>query len=441
MPAAIDPSIYEVITLESSATGKSIDVRLGVVNIQYFEDVFSPTITMKMAVVNSGPTIKDDQGKSQSIYSGLPLRGGERVAVKIANKSGTLDFTTPEKYFYVSSISGIVRDGQRELFTLELCSREAITNETSVIQRRFSTDLNMVDSVKIILKDYLKVDLAEKPLIADKTKHSYGFLGNLKKPFSTLVWLASKAMPERGLAGFFFFETKRGFNFRSIDSLIKNGIDEDADNKIITYTEVNVSDNIAKDDFRILNYSITRNNDLLKKLRYGTFGTVFTMFNPLDYSFTPAPKTPFSSTKRLTEDDVTTLGEEYVSPEIRNDAGISVQDIPTRIISAVSDVGAVEKDAKDRNINGRPDEHYKESLLRYNLLFTQVLNLTVPLNVNLCAGDVIKCKFQKVSEMKDFDREQTGLYMIKEICHSFDPERSVTSMKLVRDTFGQAFKD
>ena len=112
MPAAIDPSIYEVITLESSATGKSIDVRLGVVNIQYFEDVFSPTITMKMAVVNSGPTIKDDQGKSQSIYSGLPLRGGEREAVKIANKSGTLDFTTPEKYFYVSSISGIVRDGR-----------------------------------------------------------------------------------------------------------------------------------------------------------------------------------------------------------------------------------------------------------------------------------------------------------------------------------------
>ena len=175
-----------------------------------------------------------------------------------------------------------------------------------------------------------------------------------------MVWLASKAMPERGLAGFFFFETKRGFNFRSIDSLIKDGIDEDADNKITTYTEVNVSDNIAKDDFRILNYSITRNNDLLKKLRYGTFGTVFTMFNPLDYSFTPAPKTPFSSTQRLTEDDVTTLGEEYVSPEIRNDAGISVQDIPTRIISAVSDVGAVEKDAKDRNVNGRPDEHYKE---------------------------------------------------------------------------------
>ena len=183
MAAAIDPSIYEVITIESSVTGKTIDVRLGIVNIQYFEDLFSPTITMKMAIVNSGPTVKDAQGKSQSIYSGLPLRGGERVVVRIANKSGTLEFTTPEKYFYVSSISGILRDGKREFFTLELCSKEAIANETSVIQRRFSTDLNMVDSVKIILEDYLKVDLKEKPLIADRTKHSYGFLGNLKKPF------------------------------------------------------------------------------------------------------------------------------------------------------------------------------------------------------------------------------------------------------------------
>ena len=87
MPAAIDPSIYEVITLESSATGKSIDVRLGVVNIQYFEDVFFTNHHNEDGCCDSGPTIKDDQGKSQSIYSGLPLRGGERVAVKIANKS------------------------------------------------------------------------------------------------------------------------------------------------------------------------------------------------------------------------------------------------------------------------------------------------------------------------------------------------------------------
>ena len=57
-------------------------------------------------------------------------------------------------------------------------------------------------------------------------------------------------------------------------------------------------------------------------------------------SFTPLSQGSFSSTANI-EDEIRTLGEQYVSPEIRNDAGISVQDIPTSI-NSVED-GAVEK--------------------------------------------------------------------------------------------------
>ena len=76
--------------------------------------------------------------------------------------------------------------------------------------------------------------------------------------------------------------------------------------------------------------------------------------------------------------------------------------------------------------------------MRYNTVFTQILNMTVPLNSNLVAGDVIKCSFPKVSEKdkSQVDDEQSGLYMIKELCHYYSTEHSYTSMKLVRDTFG-----
>jgi len=76
--------------------------------------------------------------------------------------------------------------------------------------------------------------------------------------------------------------------------------------------------------------------------------------------------------------------------------------------------------------------------MRYNLLFTQVLNMTIPLNTNLKAGDIIECKFPKVTneQATEYDDEKSGLYMIKELCHHFDDEISLTSMKLVRDTFG-----
>jgi len=57
----------------------------------------------------------------------------------------------------------------------------------------------------------------------------------------------------------------------------------------------------------------------------------------------------------------------------------------------------------------------------------------------LKAGDVIECDFPQVSrsEKPEYDDEQSGLYMIKELCHHYDNENSLTSMKLVRDTYGK----
>ena len=73
------------------------------------------------------------------------------------------------------------------------------------------------------------------------------------------------------------------------------------------------------------------------------------------------------------------------------------------------------------------------------ILFTQTLTITIPSNTNLRAGDIIECSFpaNTTSKNKEFDDEQSGLYMIKELCHHFDSAGSYTSAKLVRDTFGQ----
>ena len=71
---------------------------------------------------------------------------------------------------------------------------------------------------------------------------------------------------------------------------------------------------------------------------------------------------------------------------------------------------------------------------------TQLLSMTVPCNTDLRAGDIITCQFPKISrqDSERFDEETSGKYIIKELCHHFEPERSFTSMKLVRDSFGDA---
>jgi hypothetical protein len=64
----------------------------------------------------------------------------------------------------------------------------------------------------------------------------------------------------------------------------------------------------------------------------------------------------------------------------------------------------------------------------------------IPCNPNLMAGDVIECNFEKITtsekELGFLDFNQSGKYLILNLCHHFDPQRSYTALTLVRDSFG-----
>ena len=196
--AAIDASTYEKFEIESADGSTTVDIRSGVVMFSYYEDILSPTITARAVVVNDGNTIEGPDGEMTSLYNGLPLRGGERVVVKIAGNSPDnpgIDFSEdPAKYFYVSSIRNVLQDTKSESFVLELVPRETITNETSRVGKKYASSTSISDSVKDIVKNYLKTDKLNEVNV-DKTQNPYGFLGNLRKPFTVLTWLASKSVP------------------------------------------------------------------------------------------------------------------------------------------------------------------------------------------------------------------------------------------------------
>ena len=154
--AAKDKSIFEQVTLEANDQSQDVDIRAGVVSIDYYEDIFSPTITAQIVVFNTGDSITGKDGKLRSIYNGLPLRGGERLSLKIkpnSEENAGLDFSeTYKDYMYVSSITNVLTESQKEAFTLNLVSREAITNETVRVPIRFATSSTIDTSVKKKLK-------------------------------------------------------------------------------------------------------------------------------------------------------------------------------------------------------------------------------------------------------------------------------------------------
>lgn len=440
-------SIYEIIQLEANDQSRTIDLTGGVIGFEYYEDIFSPTITAKIKIVNSGNVIapsNDKDPNKQSIYHGLPLRGGERISLKIAGNSKSnpgLDFSKKsDDYFYVSSITDVISETNRESFTLHLTSREAITNETARVYRKYSSTIS--NSVEKILKDVLKTNKFKSKNI-EKTAHNYGFIGNMRKPFTILIWLASKGVPVSSgdaSAGFFFYQTVDGFQFRSIDGLIGQPIRKDKNGEEIVYTyseainSYGTNDKKINNDRKILNYFTNKNQNLIEKLRLGTYSSDQMFFNPLDFSF--SKKSEITSKNNFNKID--NLGSQKIKlPKVSQNSTKSLTDVPTRIMTSVLDIGTMEKNASDKQ-NYDPKFHQSQSLMRYNTLLTQTINIIVPSNTNLRAGDVIECNFPKISQSdkKEFDREQSGRYLIKELCHYFDTEKSYTSMKLIRDTFG-----
>ena len=443
--SASEASSFEELVIQSNDQKRTANLTAGVVSVDYYEDILSPTVTAKIRVINTVDSItKEGSKEKQSIYNGLPLRGGERLSMKILDQGKTgegrekkgLDFSNPEKYLFVSSITQVLQEEQRESFLLNLVSREAITNETTRVYKRYRGRIS--DNVRKILTDPLiglNVDKSKLNKIVESTKGSYDFVGNLRKPFSTLISLASKSIPNKSgdaTAGFVFFQTQDGFQFSSIDSLIKQ-----KSKATYTYTDVNESSITKNNDYKILQYTVDKNQNLIENLRMGTYSFRRLSFNPLSFQFKQEVYNYGDKNSAKKNDRMNNLGtKELQLPKISDDSKLTLDQLPTRTVSQIVDVGASTTVSKDDNYPA--DKYQGQNVVRYNLLMTQSVSMTVPCNTDLKAGDIITCLFPKISreDKNEYDSEESGKYMIKELCHHFEAKRSFTSMTLVRDTYG-----
>lgn len=436
--SAIDPSIYEYINIESLEK-RTIDIKALCASIDYYEDIYSPTLTAKIVVINTGQSIKGPDGKLTSLYTGLPLRGGERVCMKIngnTQKNPGLEFLEEDvdNYLYVSSITNVIKTSMVETFVLNLVSREALTNETSRVGEKY-IGLKVEKVVGTLIKEKL---LSQKPYDFDDSESTYSFIGNLRKPFHVITWLASKCVPgnsgtggEDSTAGYCFFETKSGYNFKSIDGLISSEPVGDS----YFYSEVP-----GNDDNKIIKYSIDENQDLIGKLRKGSYCTYRMYFDPLNCTFIQ---------KTFTSDDylgkARTTGEKPLLPKLaEGDSDRDIGDSPSRITTAVLDRGTFDEKVSTKENDLKPMRTQAQAAMRYNLITTQTLSMMIPSNTSLEAGNIIKCEFPVTTvkeEGTSIDTVVTGLYMIRALCHHFDADGSYTSLELIKDTLGEQEKD
>ena len=440
MSLGVEGLIYQYLQIQNK-NGRKIDLSNSVLETDYYEDILQPHLIVTLKIASS-----------YNIVSELPIRSGELVALKYSTPSGTFqlgeidgsgDIVEETGEMAVYKISGLDTERQSAFFTIHLISPEYFADRKERCVGKFKQD-TIDKHVEHILKNVIKT---KKKCNIDTVQNPYSFMGNNRKPFYTIQWLGPKSISSirsgsegeegtlngkaYGVAGYLCFENKDGFNYKSLEGLVSetNVLNGDADIKDVDHGTYSwsglggVEKNKPENDVKILNYFMQKNIDLRQALTLGVYANQTTFMN-------------------LQNREITFYNYDLKEELTEKLGGESEIDVPvegtTRFLLKTSDHGfmGIGKNGLEETGKDRTDD--AKSYARYNLLFTQALFIQVPCNTKLKVGDIIKCDFPRLREGRanEVDQSSSGKYLIKELCHHFMIGKNITSMKLIRDSYG-----
>ena len=426
MSRAAGPSNYTFFRIKKPTTGVETSIEGKVLAFNYYESIYSPMVTGTLALEDTGNSVVNEKtGVLATIKDGMKITGFEEVSFEIDTAFGSLNFIN---YPLIVTGSPLNKDEpDRQTVFLNLVSKTEIDSSKKPLTRSYP-EAPISDTVQKILKDELKI--SKDKIDIEKTKNQDKIKGNHRGALDVIQKMCQKSIPAEGMdPGYFFYETQDGFNFKSIDGLIKQGIKEYEENEDYaehhTYYYFNAFvsniDKEGKNDFKVLlPPAIRRDEDQLKALRTGLYNVRIITKNSLTGEYKEEIKNLLSDTN---------LGE-------KQEKVVDDKDYFKSYCFHISP-GADDPGVSDVILNN-PADYVPQSNMRYSLLHTQIVQIQVPCNVRLKAGQVIKLYLENITQSNKveqiYNNLRSGYYMICHLSHSFTPKNSFTSLTLLRDT-------
>ena len=180
----------------------------GIVELTYYESIRSPSISLKIHLVDVDGFI-NTQGITGGEYISLLIDTPGLGKFKISKKHGLM----------LNAVRNISTNKNGERSDLEFVTVENIINETSRVTKRFDGSVDQI--VEELLVSDTKGIQTKKKLDKDSAGNKYTFCGNLRRPIDTIQWLCPKTQRDSKSFGFLFWETLDGYEFKSIDGLLE----------------------------------------------------------------------------------------------------------------------------------------------------------------------------------------------------------------------------
>jgi hypothetical protein len=210
----------EKFVMYSLLNGSELRLNTMFVNLEIYEDLFSPYITAKVVVEDA-----------YNFPEKFPIIGQEKV--EISFKTDIENCDPVELIFRVYKVDSveIEPNGKTQRYTLHMMSEGGYFNFSEYCGYAVSGTVG--DMVQTVFKKHFPEGLWKDRLKVESTKDNYQFvLSKAHTPFKAINWLASKAFSKQAddYTPYLFYESLDGHRFNSIGSLIEN-----ASPKPVTY--------------------------------------------------------------------------------------------------------------------------------------------------------------------------------------------------------------
>ena len=420
---------HKTLQVFSNENDDAVDIRAGVPVLEYRESVLCPYITIDIAIVDSGTAIQSDDGSKGTIgiLESIKLQGTEKFKFKIADDLGNIIDLSKDTDLRVAKTVFASKSVKESSVLIRVVSKEAYDN-TLIKNRLTDTYYGFGNEIVRAALDSMGT---EKEYFFDTTDKRLQFNGDKRYPFEMCldVQKVSSSPQVRDSAGFLFWETSKGYNFRSLDNMF-----DTTGKEIKKFEETGFADAQVSEGFsgKILKSNFIRISDMLHQFEEGAYSTQLDLFDPVAMTLN------LSQRDTATEpDDRIIAGTQMpvINEELRDEATVDLfrqnddgqtvipgQDIQQNNLATKFDIKSVSTQA----------------LQNYRQKFSSSLNIVIDADLSLSAGDLVFCKFPETSQKKTQTRsnKDSGIYMIADLCHYSTPTQAFTGLNLVRDSYG-----
>ena len=395
-----------------------IEIETLVMDLNIYESIYNKTLSGNMLIVDGNNVI----GK-------LPLTGNERLEFKFFTPSlgKGYDFSMKSgNPMYVYKIQNRSPIGPKtQTYLLHFCSKEMIQNELVVVKNAMTDTFSNMAA---------KITKEPNTLASAKNFYfepSYGLykhvFGRLR-PFDAIDQISLLSQSEKYAgAGYYFYETSLGFNYRSLESML--AVDGNTARPVVARFRPkpsNVKDGGGSTDIKnemqiVNNFKILDQFDTLKNLRNGVYASKLITHDQLNKTY---EETDFDYNKEYQYLHHTESGKDGVKTDNKGilplhlREGDYLSDYPESTMYLWPDTQSIHGD-----ISSPPIKDILLKRLSQRLAFmSNRLELTLNGFTGVTAGDLITFEMPSYTPAGEstIDPYMSGRYLVTSVRHQLN---------------------